>query len=286
VWTSRADGLANFNGGTWTHPLLGSGGTLPAVNAVWGTTAAFVVGVGDNGLVVRRDGTRWHRDVAAGPDLTRTLFAVGGSGANDVWAVGTGPFRHYNGNSWVDVAAPSAPHFDLSFLAVWLSAPGEGWATGEMGVLARLHGGTWSFVSRQGNGFDKRGLWGSAENDVWKVGERHTNVGQFGEVDHFDGTAWKHVTTAADLASLSAVWGSDATHVWVVGDHGTVLFWDGTLWRPVLAGTADDLSAIWGSGPNDVWLAGTGGMRHFNGNTWSAIPGMTSPPRTVWLSRD
>jgi hypothetical protein len=52
----------------------------------------------------------------------------------------------------------------------------------------------------------------------------------------------------------------------------------------ILSGTTDALSAVWGSGPGDVWVAGKGGVRHFNGTTWSAVPGLTSPV-ALWLSQ-
>jgi hypothetical protein len=283
VWASGLDGTANFNGGSWTHPLLtGTTLPLPAVNGLWGTTALFIVGVGQDGLILRRDSTGWHRDMPATPG-TGTFYAVAGSGATDVWAVGDAHFSHYNGIGWLDV---TPPYTNEPFYAVWLSGPGEGWATGSSGILARLSGGVWTQISRQGNAYDKYGLWGSAANDVWKVGARHTLIGQPLEIDHFDGTTWSRVTVASqgDLPPLKAVWGSDATHVWAVGDQGTIVFWNGTLWNPVLSGTTDDLSAVWGSGLRDVWVAGTSGVRHYNGTTWAPIGTLTSPPVALWLS--
>jgi hypothetical protein len=286
VWASGADGTANFGGGTWTHPLLvGTTAQVPAVNGLWGTTANFVVGVGAAALILRRDAAGWHKDVPARADTTGTLYGVGGSGAGDVWAVGDAHFAHYNGTAWLDVAPPQT---NEPYFAVWLSGPGEGWATGQSGVLARLSGGTWAAVSRQGNGYDKYGLWGSAANDVWKVGTRHTLTGSPAEIDHWDGTAWTAATinSTGDLPPLHAVWGADAKHVWAVGEMGTIVFWDGTLWKPVLSGTTDNLVAVWGSGPADVWVAGATGVRHYNGATWAPIGALTSPPVAVWLSRD
>lgn len=77
VWASGVDGIADFNGGSWVQPLLsGSTNHVPGVNALWGTTSTFVVGVGAAGLILRYDGTAWHRDVAPRADGTGTLFAV------------------------------------------------------------------------------------------------------------------------------------------------------------------------------------------------------------------
>ena len=52
--------------------------------------------------------------------------------------------------------------------------------------------------------------------------------------------------------------------IWAVGNAGTVLHWDGTVWRKVNLGTAStsrNLYDVWASGPNDVWVVGaTGSM--------------------------
>jgi hypothetical protein len=63
------------------------------------------------------------------------------------------------------------------------------------------------------------------------------------------------------------------------------LFWNGSLWTAVLAGagSSETLSAIWGSGPRDIWIAGSNGARHFNGTSWSAVPGL-GVSVALWLS--
>lgn len=287
VWSSSADGTFNFDGGSWVHPILsGTTSQLPGVNGLWGTTSTFVVGVGTNALILRYDGTSWHKDVAARTDGTGTLYGVAGSSATDVWAVGDAHFTHYTGG-WVDVTPPTTSD---PFLAVWLSAPGEGWACGQSGVLAQLHNNTWMFVNRRGSSYARNGLWGSGPKDIWMVGSRHSLVtGTPLSIEHYDGSSWNDVSDTLDpqgsLPPLNALWGSDATHVWAVGENGTIVFWNGTLWKSLLSGTTDSLSAVWGSGPNDVWVAGAGGVRHFNGTTWSAIPGLSSRPVAVWLSQ-
>jgi hypothetical protein len=289
VWASGADGTFDFNGGAWTHPLLaGSTAQLPPVNGLWGTTSSFVVGVGNAALILRYDGTGWRKDVPARADGTGTLFGVAGSGASDVWAVGDAHFAHYTGSGWLDVTPPATN--GEAYLAVWLSGPGEGWACGQAGILAHLSGGTWTGAGRLGGSFGRNGLWGSGPSDVWMVGFKHSlATGLPLSIEHYDGTAWTNGAGMLDpqgtLPPLNAVWGSDATHVWAVGENGTIVFWNGQLWKSVLSGTTDKLSAVWGSGPNDVWVAGAGGMRHFNGTTWAPVPGLSSPPTAVWLSQ-
>lgn len=283
VWASGMDGTVNFDGGVWAHPLLaGSTRSVPAVNGLWGTTDDFIVGVGPGGLILRRDRTGWHRDVP-GDTGTPAFHGVAGSGPDDVWVVGDQHFAHYDGERWVDIPAPATI---ASYLAVWLSGPGEGWAIGEHGLRAHLTGGTW--VGMAASGAARCGIWGSGPSDIWTVGERKTlGRGLSMEIDHYDGTAWNGVADALDprqsLPPLRAVWGSDATHVWAVGDEGIIVFWDGARWTPVLSDTADDLTAVWGSGPGDVWVAGSGGVRHFNGRSWARVA-TPSASVALWLS--
>ena len=52
---------------------------------------------------------------------------------------------------------------------------------------------------------DLRGVWGTADNNVYAVG-------QHGTILHFDGTAWKSQTSGA-TTTLSGVWGSGASNV-------------------------------------------------------------------------
>ena len=155
----------------------------------------------------------------------------------------------------------------------------------------RLQGGVWTKVGRQGNGFDKNGLWASGPNDVWMVGERHSlATGLPLAIEHFDGQSFTNGAGQLDpqgsLPALKAIWGADANHVYAVGGNGTIVFWNGTLWTSILSGTTEDLVAVWGSGPNDVWVASATSMRHFNGQAWAPIPGLSSPPVAVWLSVD
>jgi hypothetical protein len=288
VWASQLDGTYDFTGATWTQPLIaGTTQPLAAVNDLWGTSATFVVGVGNSGLVLSNMGTGWHKQIV---DSASSYGAVAGAGPSDVWAVGDVSFAHWNGSLWSQVPAPAGANGN-PFYAVWLSAPGEGWAVGEEGVYAQLAAGAWTFVGHASNGYAYRGVWGSSAQDVYVVGNGHSiaGVGNPLLIRHYDGTAWTDLSGTVDpshaMGPLNAVWGSDATHVWAVGENGNVIFWNGTLWAPLLsgAGSSESLRAVWGSGPRDVWVAGSAGVRHFNGTAWSQIPGLSSPS-TIWLS--
>ena len=289
VWASELDGTFEFTGATWTQPLLsGTSQSLPAMNALWGTSPTFAVGAGNAGSLFQNTGTGWHKQTVGNPNAA--YYGIAGSGSSDVWAVGDVYFAHWNGSTWTPTPAPSGANGN-PFYSVWLSGPGAGWAVGEQAVYAQLSAGAWTFVGHSSNGYAYHGVWGSSAKDVYIVGNGHSiaGVGNPLLVEHYDGTAWTDISSTIDpsrsMSPLNAVWGTDATHVWAVGDGGNVLFWNGTLWKPLLSGAAstESLSAIWGSGPADVWVAGSGGVRHFNGTAWSKIPGLNNPT-AIWLS--
>jgi hypothetical protein len=111
------------------------------------------------------------------------------------------------------------------------------------------------------------GIWGSAANDIWTVGDA-------GTILRWNGTAWSKVASPT-TQPLYGIWGSSSTNVYAVGAGSTILRWDGTSWKTVTAPTVPGvLLGIWGSSANDIWTAGSGTFLRWNGTAWnaSAIP--------------
>jgi hypothetical protein len=147
---------------------------------------------------------------------------------------------------------------------------------GGSGNPPSLPTGTWT-QSTSPTGGDLGGIWGSAANDVWAVGENG--------IIHYDGSAWS-TSPSNDIYMLStAVWGSSAKDVYVVGMTpgeseyaSTINHWDGSTWT-LVPGTipGNDLYAVWGSSATDIWAAGdyangsglNGQLLHFDGKTWT-----------------
>jgi hypothetical protein len=138
-------------------------------------------------------------------------------------------------------------------------------------------------------------IWGSADDDVWAVGDAGTIV-------HFDGHAWRSVASGV-TEDLTSVYGTGIDDVWVSGDAGSVLHWDGTAWK-VASNSPDTIFlGVWASAANDVWavgvdlaalpaLGGSALVHHWNGTVWadSDVPGSDtlwkvwgSGPNDVWL---
>jgi hypothetical protein len=284
VWASGPNGTYRFDG-SWHPAFLGSNNV--GYNALWGTSSTNVVGVGTNGLVARYDGATWTREVQAS-DSTATLYALGGSGPNDIWAGGLDGFAHYSGGAWTRVPFLRAnPLTGIDYSGIWLYGPGNGFACSHAySTTVQLADGVWQKSFDGPSNHDLGGLWGASASRAWAVGHGHNlTTGDPGKILQWDGGAWSTATLPAGTPALTAIWGTDATHVWAVGRGGTVLFHDGATWASRFSSTADDLSAIWGSGPRDVWVVGAGGAIHYNGQAWTAIPGLPAST-TVWLSAD
>jgi hypothetical protein len=172
----------------------------------------------------------WDGDVWTPSDAgdlgTGALNAVGGSGPDDVWAVGwstPGLGRdtlalHYDGAAWS--AVPAAPDGELSDVLVL--APDDAWAVGWLGDPSQvkerataLHwdGATWNEVAVPA-GSGRSGLTsiaGTAE-ELWAVGyRRHGPL-----VERFDGTSWQRVDALDEGGPLRAVALRGST-IWLAG---------------------------------------------------------------------
>ena len=116
------------------------------------------------------------------------------------------------------------------------------------------------------------------------------------EVVPCEKVAWCLVPTdvsAADM--LMAVWGMSKDDVWAVGSGGTILHYDGSIWKATPTGLQNTFHAVWGSGPDDVWVvSSTGVVLHGTGfvngaASFTNVPTPISPGaqvivRTVWGS--
>jgi hypothetical protein len=285
-------GTASAATGWVTVPTVdpsATGNTLTAVSARTGTDA-WAVGffanpaddTGRDGLAEHWNGQRWQRfTVPSTLRFDEKLLAVGGSGANDVWAVGstnmisfasTSPLiEHWNGTSWTRVPAPAATGGSKSHLdGVVALSPTNAWAVGRSATARAL-------------------------------------------VEHWDGTAWSIVPVpdptppaGSTLASalLTGVSAVSPTDIWAVGSYALggialtgltlTMHYNGTAWTVVPSpnipgGTTFNpertvLNGVAAAGHNDVWAVGnifttdgTNGaakaeVMHWDGTAWKFVP--------------
>jgi len=197
--------------------------------------------------------------VTSATGTAEDLYAVFGTSASNVWAVGSnGTILRYDGSAWAAQTSPTT----AELRGVWGASAAAAWAVGTGGKIVKWDGANWTnATSGTINGLT--GVWGASATDVWAVGTG-------GTILHWGGVAWTSVAspTAQDLFS---VWGSGAADVWAVGTGGTILHYNGASWTVATSGGAD-LAGVAGTGAADVWAVGAAGRAlHFDGVAWTAV---------------
>jgi len=159
-----------------------------AVHAYWGSAADDVWAAGEDGLA-HFDGEQWitlqrafvlerrhydTRSIAIEGRLAR-IYALWGSGARDIWAVGRtltpAPQRavvfHFDGDAWSEVpTCHLAPEARGPLYAVWGRGPDDVWAAGQAGALLHWDGRAFRAVS-SGTNVDLVSIVGASGRDVW-----------------------------------------------------------------------------------------------------------------------
>ncbi|HUS31553.1 MAG TPA: hypothetical protein VMZ53_23770 [Kofleriaceae bacterium] len=273
VWSYAIGEQFTHNEGTgWRRPQTGD--VAPAFFHPWdiyGASPTSIWIVGDNfddGITVRYNGTNL---VAVTPTFPDLLYAVTGSGPNDVWAVGqSGIVVHStNGSSWTEITPRP---FSTDLFAAWSPGPNKLIACGN-GVVIEFDGQDWSGHSIDGS---CSGIWGSAPNDVWAVGSH---------IWHYDGTTWTQLPSSPAPDGLFEIWGSGKNDVWAAGRNGAVVHYDGATWTSIDTVAVGLLTTLWGTAPNDIWMAGQLGavttVYHYDGIGWLEVDVAAS---SDWIS--
>jgi hypothetical protein len=190
----------------------------------------------------------WHLESAPSAG---DLYAVGGSGPNDVFVVGTnGLVMHSDGAAFVTI--PSGTTNGLA--AVWSAGPGDALIVGTS-TLLHWNGTTLTPITVPVGGYTA--IWGADATDAFIVGSN-------GAILRYDGAGVTSMVSGT-TSNLSAVWGTSATDVYAVGVSGTILHFNGTAWSPLSSGVSWALVGVWGSGSSDVWFVALNGVLHGRG---------------------
>ena len=232
--------------------------------AMWAAPTGEIFVVGPSGVFAKYDGTTWVETVVG----AASMYAVWGTSATDVYAVGQlGPnsaIEHYDGSTWSPVTVANAG----ILRAVW-GTGNEVFAMGSGTMLA--HGVAGAFSLQPIPSINARGIWGSAVDDVFIVGDS-------GTILHWDGASWTQLETAFDTM-LYAISGSSAAEVFAVGDGGAIERYTGLGWAHVTKQpVAVRLRDIWAAAPNEAFAVGNSNdstIFHWTNGAWQ--PEMSAP---------
>jgi hypothetical protein len=170
-------------------------------------------------------------------DVDQALMGVGGTGTDDVWAVGAtrtvqdpeGPLvLQWNGSEWRRHVTGQL--FDLWWVHAFRDGPVFiGGAGGTILRHTRDTAGTFERMATPGlAAHTVYGVWGPAPDDVWAVGGI---AGRSCFVWHWNGQSWRDVRmpgaipkdAAGEIPACLKVWGRGSDEVYVVGSRGLVM---------------------------------------------------------------
>lgn len=101
---------------------------------------------------------------------------------------------------------------------------------------------------------------------------------------------WCWVSPLPQGLNLHAIWGTASDDVWAVGDLGTILHYDGVLWKVEVPAREQSLFPLYGvhaTARDDAWAVGAAGLiMHYDGKSWSVADtgklAVTDNLRAVW----
>lgn len=230
-----------------------------------GGTDGWIVDQG--GWVLRTDGDAVTRQPPL-PSVDRPLD-VAAAGPESVFVVGEGGrVDRFDGEAWTPLESGT----DATLRLVWARTANDAWvvgANGMSGPWVRHWDGTSFTIDEE---LDALGscspvaIHGSEDGAVFLVD-------YCGHVFRNVGGAWSAVPDIPREAALgnSSLWAFSEVSVLVADRTGSWLL-EGDTWTlleepmtPPLYGP----TGLWASSPDDVWAAYAGGLRHWDGVTWS-----------------
>ncbi len=236
LWTTSGGQVARYRNGEITTERTGVGWAAD----VWGTVDD-VWAVGNesspqpSGQIARRQHGRWR--VVDKPPGVGALFAIWGSGPNDVWAAGN-QILHFDGHDW-----ERAPVFPTELLtAIWGTGRDDVWVVGE-NTSFHYDGHAWAQVLVGGNA-----VWGTRRDDVWIVGD--------GFAIHWDGRAWRRELVAPGLRAIT---GTARDDIWTASSENVYHF-DGESWSPTPPPVNAGVGSLVAPARGKVWLLGADGL--------------------------
>ena len=191
----------------------------------------------DGGRIIRFDGAAWNLIYEDGIENVRAHTMLN---PNEGYYVTCWGWGSWDGSSWrffgrqfdfCDVSGTWAIH-DPTGPLHWYAVGNNQFANGvrvwKFDEATQSFGGRTNTVLGEGNGIDigsATGIWGSASDDVYVIGELATapGGGRAGRIYHFDGGAWSRLTQFGEIAPPGGVYGTSSNDVWVSLTDGRML---------------------------------------------------------------
>ena len=195
-WIVGVDKIFGWNGSAWTEAVKPSGNILRAVSMVSNTLG---YAVGDNGTILKYNGTNWNFTQSPISDTNLSLTAIDILAIDSGWAVGRKPddsgnvILRFDGTSWISMTVPVT----TSLYGVVAVSPVDAWAVGASGVILRWNGSIWSQESSP-TANSLLGISMLSKTNGWAVGFG-------GSILRWDGTNWAVRTPPPQTGAIYAI---------------------------------------------------------------------------------
>lgn len=140
------------------------------------------------------------------------------------------------------------------------------YAVGEKGTIIKWNGEKWE---KEVSGVEYR-LNAIAASDKWGIWV----VGNNGVLLEKKGGVWLMSNIANPSSNLNGIWIADNGEVFAVGTLGTIVKYDGFLWKQQLSNDTKerDLHSVFGFSEKEVYLAGSdGAIIKYDGKKWNTV---------------
>jgi len=264
VYAANNTGILRYNGTSWSQ--------VEAVRwrgmyDVYGTSASNVWAVGENGMILRFNGTTWTAWRFDGTSVTpynlntwdlpgqkitlRSVFPIPGTSMIGIVGDG-GTALVYDGASFSTWSIYNTGN-NSAITNVWGTSYFDLYITTADGLLQHFDGYNLSTVTGVSAPGGMNSVWGTASNNVYAVGGG-------GMLWRYNGSSWSRIRLPT-RATLYTVYGTAANNVFVAGADGALYRYNGTTWTPEKHGVANtQVHGFWAASTGETFLAGAGGL--------------------------
>ncbi|MBI4281656.1 hypothetical protein HY625_02405 [Candidatus Uhrbacteria bacterium] len=249
----------NDGGATWESVASPTDANLWAVAFA---NPSFGFAVGDNGIILKWNGSSWK---AVESTTSLSLLGVALSGSQKGIAVGEGgTILEWDGSAWTQVD-PSPTDTLLFGITI---ANNRAFAVGEGGTIVTWDGASWSGMQQSLTAKNLLAVRLFSQSFGIAVGEG-------GTILHWNGSSWsKKKGSGPDMNSIAIASGSNAV---AGGSDGTIVRWDGSGWATESIATSESILGI--AAPTtttNVAIGSTGFTATYEGVTYAGEGTYTS----------
>jgi hypothetical protein len=209
------------------------------INGLYSTDALVWIASGSGVL-------RYDRDDVVGVFDENDIREVWAAADDDVWAIATGDFVHFDGTAWTTTPGVRGRINNAQLTG---TSAANLWALINDRVFRNDHG-RWIEVHPLGAGARITSIAATGTSDLWlfdAVGNSYRHDGQ--EAQRIEGS-WAR--------AVRSVWAASARDVWAVSDDSALHHFDGVVWSEV--GVPESLNCnVVAGGWDTVWVGGDEG---------------------------